>query len=545
MGVEREVKALADEYFDFFVESFPELATFVGVHAYDDRLSGYDRQSLDTRVRKFREYRTRALELAKREELPVSARVDATLVANSCEMGLVDLEKLVRPWTNPILYIEMSLMGLFLLATREVLPLEKRAASIAARLREFRRVLAEAKQNLENPPHVFTKVAIAMLKGAGQFVGDTVSYLGEKVPASRTSLEESAAVCMEAIREFGEYAESELLPRSSGDFAIGRETFDLRLRVDHMLDIDTRALAKRGRELLASTKDEIERLARELDPGRSWREIIDRLKDNHPRAGELRSVYEQHMRKARDFVVATGLVPVPPGEELRVIDTPGFERATIPYAAYMSPGALDERQEGLFFVTPVDPGAPLEVQQEQLRGHSRASIVLTALHEGYPGHHLQLVHSNRVQSRVRHICMNTVFAEGWALYCEHLMKEKGFYESKEVELFQLKDMLWRASRVVVDVGLHTGSMAFEEAVEFLVAEALIERPNAVAEVTRYTSSPTQPSSYAIGKAEVLALRDAEERRQGSRFSLSDFHEKLLSSGTIPFALVKPELAEKA
>jgi uncharacterized protein (DUF885 family) len=296
-----------------------------------------------------------------------------------------------------------------------------------------------------------------------------------------------------------------------------------------------------GRRLLAETREQIESLSNELHPGKNWKDVVEALKENHPDASKLRTEYEKHMRKAREFVLAKNLVPVPAGEELRVIDTPSFERSTIPYAAYVRPGPFDEKQEGLFFVTPVDTNASIEVQTDQLKGHSYASMILTALHEGYPGHHLQRVHSNRVPTKVRHLCGNSVFAEGWALYCEELMKEAGFYRSREVELFQLKDMLWRAARVVVDLGLHTRTMSFDEAVEFLISEALIERPNAVAEVRRYTYSPSQPSSYAIGKAEVLTLREEEKKRLGPRFSLSKFHEKLLSSGTIPFKLVKEEI----
>jgi uncharacterized protein (DUF885 family) len=284
----------------------------------------------------------------------------------------------------------------------------------------------------------------------------------------------------------------------------------------------------------------MERLSGEVAPGKNWKDVIDERKGNHPSADGLRAAYEEHMKRARDFVVGKGLVPIPPGETLRVVDTPAFIRTTIPYAAYLNPGAFDEKQEGIFVVTPVDRGAPAEVQEEQLKGHSHPSMVLTALHEAYPGHHLQLVWSNRAPSKVRQICFDTVFAEGWALYCEEMMKEAGFYESKEIQMFQLKDMLWRAARVVIDVGLHTRTMNFDEAVEFLISEAVVERSNAMAEVRRYTNSPTQPSSYAIGKAEIVSLRGEEERRLGPRFNLSQFHERLLSSGTIPFKLMKME-----
>jgi uncharacterized protein (DUF885 family) len=520
------------------------MATVVGVHTFDDRLTCYDRASLDHQVRTLREFKKQAEELLCAGNLSVTASVDARLLASSSEMQVLEIEKMMKPWLDPTLYIEVSLYGLFLLVSREVVPIEKRAHSVAGRLKEFARVLAEARQNLENPPSVFTTTAIGMLKGADAFIKETISYLGEQVPQARSELESSSRICIGAMRDFETYLENDLLPRSNGDFAIGRDLFETKLRVQHMLDIDTKTLEKMGRRLLLETREQIENLSNELHPGRNWKDVVEALKENHPDASQLRGEYEKHMRKAKEFVLSKNLVPIPAGEELRVIDTPSFERGTIPYAAYVHPGSLDEKQEGLFFVTPVDTSAPIEVQRDQLRGHSYAAMVLTALHEGYPGHHLQLVHSNRVPVKLRHLCGNTVFAEGWALYCEELMKEVGFYESREIEIFQLKDMLWRAARVVVDVGLHTRSMSFDEAVEFLISEALIERPNAMAEIRRYTNSPSQPSSYAIGKAEVLALREEERQRLGARFNLAKFHQKLLSSGTIPFKLVKEEFRAK-
>ncbi|MCX5801486.1 MAG: DUF885 domain-containing protein [Candidatus Eisenbacteria bacterium] len=544
MEGEQSLRALSDEYFDFYVESYPEMATVVGLHTFDDRLTRYDRASIDKQVRAFRGFKRRAEELLSAGGLSTTASIDARLIASNCEIQVLEIEKMMKPWVDPTLYIEMSLYGLFLLVSREVVPVEKRANSVAGRLREFARVLVEAKQNLENPPSIFTRTALGMLKGADAFVKETVRHFGDSLAGARSELESSSTICIEAMRDFETYLENDLLPRSNGDFAIGRDLFETKLRVQHMLDVDTKTLEKMGRALLLETKEQIEHLSNELHPGKNWRDVIEALKEHHPDASMLRSEYEEHMRKAREFVLAKDLVPIPAGEELTVIDTPSFERGTIPYAAYVSPGPFDEKQEGLFFVTPVDTSAPIEVQREQLKGHSYASMVLTALHEGYPGHHLQFIHSNRVPTKLRHLCGNTVFAEGWALYCEELMKEAGFYRSREVELFQLKDMLWRAARVVVDVGLHTKSMSFDEAVEFLISEALIERPNAVAEVRRYTNSPSQPSSYAVGKAEVLALRDGEKQRLGPNFNLSRFHEKLLSSGTIPFKLVKEELGAK-
>jgi uncharacterized protein (DUF885 family) len=205
----------------------------------------------------------------------------------------------------------------------------------------------------------------------------------------------------------------------------------------------------------------------------------------------------------------------------------------------MTPAAFEEPQRGLFWVTPIDKSNPTAAR-EQLAGHSRAAIEVRTLHEGYPGHHLQLCIGNRLKSRVRRIFGTAVFVEGWALYCEEMMKKEGFYTGKKTELIQLKDQLWRACRVVIDVRLHNGEFSFEEAVEMLVKTAGLERINAEAEVRRYSQSPTQPMSYLIGKIEVEGLK-RDFIRKFPQISLKAFHDRLLSYGSVPITLVRKQL----
>jgi len=146
---------------------------------------------------------------------------------------------------------------------------------------------------------------------------------------------------------------------------------------------------------------------------------------------------------------------------------------------------------------------------------------------------------------LRRQMLNSLLMEGWALYCEELMREEGFYSDPRVEIFQLKDMLWRACRVIIDVGLHTGEMSFEEAVDMLVNTACLEEASAAAEVRRYAMSPTQPMTYVVGKLMLLDLRDYMRQAMGSRFDLKGFHDRLLSFGSIPPPLIIERMVAEA
>ena len=192
---------------------------------------------------------------------------------------------------------------------------------------------------------------------------------------------------------------------------------------------------------------------------------------------------------------------------------------------------------------------PADEQLQQLRGHLRQKAILTTLHEGYPGHHLQFTHANRIPSKIRRLFGDNAFVEGWALYCEEMMCDLGYSDDPRVRLCQLRDALWRAVRVIVDTGLHCRGMQPAEAIAQLVDVAGLEPVNAETEVRRYTLTPTQPMTYTVGKLELQRLRADVEKQRGAAFNLREFHNQLLSYGSIPVPLIRrqmlPETAARA
>ena len=162
------------------------------------------------------------------------------------------------------------------------------------------------------------------------------------------------------------------------------------------------------------------------------------------------------MEKSKQFVLENDIASIPEGQKLTIVETPEYLRPIIPYAAYMQPGIFEDELEGLFLVTPVNPDSSDEEIEEKLKGHYYAKLPITTLHEGYPGHHLQLVWSVTQGSDVRQLgkFFSTLFIEGWAFYCEELMEEMGYIDSSIQKLGRLSDQLWRAARIILDVNLH-------------------------------------------------------------------------------------------
>ena len=277
-------------------------------------------------------------------------------------------------------------------------------------------------------------------------------------------------------------------------------------------------------------------LARTMSP-RPWRELVEELRNDAPEADALLPVYRRELDRAHAFVAERDLVSLP-AEPVDVVPTPSFLVALVPFAAYEPPPIFLAEQTGRFYVTEPDPAAPAEVRARMRRGHCRHAIPAMVAHEAYPGHHLQLVTAQGLASEVRRHIWTPVMVEGWALYCEQLMDESGYYEDAGARLFRLVNLLWRAIRIVLDVGLHTRGMTPVEAVDYMVAHLPIERASAEAEVRRYCAFPTYQLCYAVGRRELLRLREAYRERAGAGFRPRVFHDELLGYGGLPVTLAR-------
>ena len=166
---------------------------------------------------------------------------------------------------------------------------------------------------------------------------------------------------------------------------------------------------------------------------------------------------------------------------------------------------------------------------------------MIAVHEAYPGHHAHGIKLKQNPNLLRRVVTEPIFAEGWGLFTEELMFEQGFLVGDSVRLTQLRNRLWRAARVVLDSGLHTGKMSFDEAVNFLVEKVRFDAYAAELEVGMYIREPTYVLGYLIGMQEIEKLRAEYIERYGAPNPPSRFYDRLLSVGSIPPALVREAL----
>ena len=515
----------------------PTAATIAGIHEHDAKLADLSLEGFAARDA-FTDRWLRAFEARDGSSFSVADRTDLALV-----LGELRGERALRPFERhvrqPSLYSDAITRGAYYALIREEGDVETRLGALAERLDQAPVALRHAVTNLdpERVPPVYVVVAGESASAGATFVRAILPSLAPEGSAAKAALAGAGKRAGDALDQYAAWLRDDLMRRAKGTFAIGRDAFDALLHDKELLPYDATSLKRWGEELYAETAVRLGEAARALGDA-EWRDSVDRLRADHPSEDELVTAYRRDMERSREATRVAGIASFPVGESLTVEPMPDFARPTLPYAAYVQPGAFERSRRGRFWVTLPAAGEPEAVRAQRLEGHPRKGIAVIACHEGYPGHHLQLATAADHPSIARKAIRSNVFIEGWGLYVEELMTELGFLDDPETRLLRLKDLLWRAARVSVDVGLSTGELSFEQAVRFMMEGPRLERPNAVGECRRYTLNPLQPSSYALGRAAILDLR----RRAGNKgLGMRAFHDALLGCGSIPPALAAAEL----
>lgn len=547
---------LAAAYFESSYRASPTSATDLGIHEFDHLLDDLSLQAIQTRIAELKEFRKkfRALDGMDKPHGPphaagdgnghgalrpdLAVTTDLALIRNDIEIELWYLED-TRDWeTDPSYYVADPFFSIFLLASRDFAPVGERIQNLAARLDQVPDLLAAARANLRNPPHILTEIGIEETQGAIEFC-ETLILLVTQEAKPTLALKRAVKNARAALRAFLAYLQDDLSLNSVGRIGIGARQYAKILKFEHMLPYSIAQVVEMGERVFEETERELQAWAKRIDRTKSWREITGEARAEFPARHRLLTAYRHEVKRLREFVREHELVTLPE-EDCDVVETPPFDRALNSFAAYIAPGPFEQDQRGQFWVTPIDTSAPRAQQIEQLEAHCNYLYPVTAAHEAYPGHHVQLVRANHVGSRWRKHFSSSIFAEGWALYCEELMNKAGYYSDPRMRLFQLQDRLWRAARVINEVGMHCYDLPMDDAAHFLVDKVGLTHASARAETRRYIAEPGQPMSYLIGELEVERLR-----ARFRRLPLRKFHDLLLDSGTIPFVLVEREMEEKA
>ena len=341
-----------------------------------------------------------------------------------------------------------------------------------------------------------------------------------------------------------------MLPRSQGDFRIGAETFSKKLQYDEMVDLPLDKLLDIGYADMRRNQEQFNGIAKELEPGKDPRAVLEELGHNHPAPDQLLGAFRATFDSLLGFIRSHQIVTIPSDVRPVVEETPPFMRATT-FASMDSPGPYETHATTSYFNVTLPATSMTTAQVEGfMHSFNIGTVISTSVHEAYPGHYVQYLWSLKAPSRVRKIITATTNIEGWAHYTEQMMLDNGYgqpgagardeREAKFLRLGQLQDALLRNARFIVGIQMHTGKMSFDEAVEFFQKEGYQSKETAVVETKRGAGDPTY-LYYTLGKIEIMKLRADLMKKQGADFSLGRFHDQFLGQGFPPIKLAREVL----
>jgi uncharacterized protein (DUF885 family) len=547
--------------FDAFFESYyrlrPVNATFTGVHDYDHRLPDWSPDGLAAALDEMRAVRA---SLAGWSTSPASladaGERDRQLAEAFLDLQIAEHESRHFQRGNPSLAVGEAVFGVIALMTRPFAPVADRVDAAIARLNAAPAFLEGARRSIDaGIPEEWRAKCLRECDGAERLMGDGIRrwVALEAIDGKRAGrLIAAAGRAGAAFEAFRDWVAHE--PAAADRYACGPELLDLLLTRGHWCRRNAASLAADAEEALNDALETLTARASAMVPG-GWPEVQERLTAAHPDLDGYLPAYQREWDACRERAAACDLVTWPE-YPLRYVPIPAHTRDAAPllyYLFYRSPAPFDRLPVHDYVVTPVDAAMPREEQLRRLQATNTSVIKLNhVVHHGAIGHHVQNYYAYRGASEIGRVaavdCASRIgmfsagtMAEGWACYATDVMDEVGFFTPEE-SLAQQHTRARLLARAVVDIGLHTRSLGFDDAVAVYRDRVGMPPEAARAETCKNSMFPGTALMYWLGTEGLHALRRQRERREGAAFSLRGFHDRLLAYGSIPVPLIAELMA---
>ena len=554
----------ADDAFENLAEQFitdlpkfsPVSATFLGDHSADDMLDHVDAGARAAARKAYTDYLD-AIAAIDRDDLSRANQVDAELLRAEIESQLWSLDTLQEWAWNPLMYVNLSGSSIYGLVARDFAPLEDRLAATASRLEQFPRFLEQTRSSIdpERVPKIHAETAVAQNLGVVSIIEYMIIPEIDALSAvTRERLEAAIETAKNSLADHQTWLEEELLPRAAGDFRIGAELFDAKLSFTLNSPMSRKEIRARAETEYESLRNQMYNIAKDVyagthphtafpdNPDEAYKQVIIRaaLEEAYqvlpPRDGIV-DVAKAALQQATDFTIENNIVTVP-DDPVEIIVMPEFQRGFS--VAYLdAPGALDKGQKSFYAVAPLPEDWTEEQIRSFLREYNMLSIQVLSVHEGVPGHHLQLALSNRYPSTIRGVLGSGPMIEGWAEYSERVMIDAGYLDNDPLaKLIFMKWYLRAVTNAIIDSAIHVDGMTRDEAMKLMIEGGFQEEREAAGKWVRAQLSSTQLSTYFVGYQEHVEMRKAVEAEWGDEFTLRRYHDQALSYGSPPVKFIR-------
>ncbi len=535
---DRAFKAQVSVFVETELRLYPERATHLGDHRFDGRVDDLSAGGIDQVIHHAKKW-IAMFNAHDPKSLSPANEADREWLLAHVDGELLWAEQVRSYQRDPGMYLPTAAVNS--LIKREFAPAEKRMRSVTAREIAALRNLEAARRNLQPQltPKVYVDITLQQMPATIGFFKNDVPLAFAKVAdgPDKQAFAKANANLVAAINEYSQWLKNDLMPKASGDYAIGADAYRRMLNDADMVDTPLDQLEQIGVKEMARLRDEFQKTAALIDPKHSPAEVIEAVTRVHPDSSQVLPTVADGLASIRAYVIAHHIATVPSEVLPMVRETPPYARATT-FASMDSPGPFEKSPEAFYYVTLPDPSWPDAKKEQLLEFYSAPSISNTSVHEVFPGHYVQFLNNRHNPDIVRLIYSSGADVEGWAFYCEQMMIDEGLHDrDPKYRLAQLQDALMRACRYLVGIRMHTQGMTVDQAAKFFVDNAYQTPHNAMVEALRGTDDPGY-LRYQLGKLMILKLRDDVRKQQGAAFDLGKFHDAFLHQGAIPIKLIR-------
>jgi uncharacterized protein (DUF885 family) len=543
----------ADRIVDDILKLDPVAATSLGDHRYDDRLPDVSPAGRAAR-NAFAKEAQADLARFNRDQLTREHQVDAILLHDALDYLIFSNEKL-QDWAwNPLSYAGDAGGGLFSLTAVEFAPLADRLRSATGRLEALPAFLQQARSALEpaRVPRIHAETAAKRNAGLNSLIDGLIAQKSALPAEDQARLERAAAAAKAAVADYQTWLDRDLVPNAKGNERIGAALYDEKLRLalnSPLSRQDIRARAEQEiRDLRAKMyavasgmlKDKAGAPPAPANPTPEQQQAVIEagmaiVYADAPPRDQMLPFARESLSSAEAFVKSHDIVSFP-GAEFRAIEMPEYARGSSVAYADM-PGPLEKDQSGYFAVMPIPPDWTDEQTASFLREYNKWAIHELVVHEGVPGHLLQLAHSNTYKSRLRAFLQSGPMIEGWACYGQDVMADAGYLDrDPRYLLAHYKFQMRMPVNAILDQDFHVNGMTRDQAMDLMTRTAFQEEREAAGKWVRMQLSSAQLPTYFVGYQEWKDFRAAAEKRPG--FNLEAFHDAALSHGSPPVRFIR-------
>ncbi len=542
---------LSKQALDTWMQLSPVGATQIGDHRFDGQI---DDLSAAGRQKGLEASKSLLAQLDKIDTTQLSRenQVDAAILRNQLQSDIWNTEVLQSWAWDPQVYNGLAGSAIYGLMAREFAPLPERIKSATERMEKIPQIFAQARENLDpaRVPLIHAQTVAKQNQGILSIVDTFITpHLAELAPADAARTNAAIDGLKKAVAEQQKWLDDTLVPNAKGDFRIGAEKYDQKLKFALVSSLSRQDIKQRAEAELKRVRGDMYGIAREVlkdKPGapklpenpsdeqqqKAIEAALELAYAEHPARDKVVDDAKAALKSATDFVREKDLVTLPDAP-VDVILMPEFQRG-VAVAYCDSPGPLDKNLATFFAISPIPDDWTQAQSDSFLREYNSRMIHLLSIHEGIPGHYLEGWHSSKFPSTLRAVLRSGMFAEGWAVYTERMMQEQGYLDNDPLfHLVQLKFYLRSIANAILDQGVHVDNWSREQAMHLMTHDAFQQESEASGKWVRAQLSSAQLPTYFVGVQEHLDTRKAVQDKLGDKFNLKAYHDQILSYGAPP------------